>query len=67
MWLRIAFIQCIKTFFAWYVIYAVCFTSFYMLYPQNYLGYFDRGTVYLLTIQRYLWRQGIKLEVLLGF
>ena len=49
------------------MIYAVYFTSFYIYYPQNYLGYFVQGQFHLPTTQSFLWRQGIKLGVLLGF
>ena len=54
----------IKIFFTWDLIYAVCFRSFCIFHPPNYLGYFDQRKFHLLTTQSVLWRQGIKLEVL---
>ena len=59
MWLRLAFIQC--------TIYAVYFTSFCIYYPKNYLDYFVQGQFHLPTTQFFFWKQGVKLEVLLGF
>ena len=49
------------------MIYSLHFTIFCVFYPQNYLGYFVQGQLHLATTQILLWRQGIKLEVLLGF
>ena len=49
------------------MIYSLYFTIFSMFYPQNYLGYFVQGELHLPTTQRLLWRQGIKLQALLGF
>ena len=43
------------------------FVIFGIFYPQNYLGFFLQGQFHLPTTRSFLWRQGIKLEVLLGF
>ena len=64
---QLAFIQCIKIFFTWDMIYAVYFTSFCIFYPQNYLGYFFQGRFHSGTTQIFLWREDITLEMLLGF
>ena len=49
------------------MIYTVYLTSFCTFYTQNYLGYFVQGQFHLPTTPSFLWRQGIKPEVLLGF
>ena len=67
VWLGLAFIQFVKIFFTWYMIYAVYFAIFCIFYAKNYLGYFDKQQFHLPTTQSFLWRQGIKLEGLLGF
>ena len=67
--MRLAFslFQCVKILFTWDIIYAVYITRFCIFYPQNYLGYFVQGQFELSTTHGFLWRRGIKLEVLLGF
>ena len=47
--------------------FTLCVYDFYMFYPQNSLGYFVQGQFHLLNTQTFLWRQGITLEVWLGF
>ena len=40
---------------------------FVYILPQSYLDYFVQGHIHLPTTQNFLWRQGIKREVLLYF
>ena len=49
------------------MIFSLYFVIFGIFYPQNYLGFFLQGQFHLPTTRSFLWRQGIKLEVLLGF
>ena len=68
MWLRLTFRWCVKVTSTQDMIYVlfVFYKSLHII-PQNYLGYFVQGQLHLPTTQSLLWRQDIKLEVLLGF
>ena len=67
MWLTLTFRQCVKISSTCDMIYSLYFTTFYIFYHQNCLGYFVQGQFHSPTTQSFFWRQGIKLEVLLGF